>query len=279
MRNELFNTENEGIFGKVSFPKFGKQDRGYSPGGAADLFSMSLANIIIGNKIDSPVLEMVIPPEIVFNKKVILSLTGGKREYFLIKTNGEESYPEHRKAFLAEKGDKLLFGKTIYGFRTYLAYREYEKSDRKIFNKRFNFKNLFDWMDKDGKIRIVDGPENFVLKDKIMFFNNFWKTGLNMNSMGIRIRGEKQLGFDNFNMVSSAVSDGTIQLTEEGPVILLRQRQTIGGYPRIFNVITADIDTLGQFAPDQFIHFKKVSRETALKILKHKNTILQNIIQ
>jgi len=277
MTEKLFNTENEGIFSTVSLPEFGKQDRGYTPGGAADLFSMSLANILIGNKIKSPVLEMVFPPEIVFKKRVILSLTGGKREYFLIKTNGKKLYPEHRKAFLAAKGDRLLFGKIFYGFRTYLAYREYEKNERKILNKRFNFKSLFNWMDKDGKIRIVEGPENFVLKDKTIFFNNFWKTGLDMNNMGIRIRGEKKLEFDNFNMISTAVCDGTIQLTEEGPVILLRHRQTIGGYPRIYNVITADIDILGQFAPNQFIHFKEVNRETALKILKQKNTILQNI--
>ena len=71
-------------------------------------------------------------------------------------------------------------------------------------------------------------------------------------------------------MISEAVADGTIQLTPNGPLILLRHRQTVGGYPRIFNVISADVDILAQVAPNCLIQFKKVTRSEALKVLKQQ---------
>ncbi len=78
-------------------------------------------------------------------------------------------------------------------------------------------------------------------------------------------------------MISEAVSDGTIQLTPEGPIILLRHRQTVGGYPRIFNVITADLDLLGQYAPHQIIRFKEVTRDQAHSLLTKKNATIEKI--
>ena len=72
-------------------------------------------------------------------------------------------------------------------------------------------------------------------------------------------------------MISEAVSDGTVQLTPKGPIILLKHRQTVGGYPRIFNVISSDVDLLGQYSPGQKIFFRKISIEEAIDISRLKN--------
>ncbi len=89
-----------------------------------------------------------------------------------------------------------------------------------------------------------------------------------MSDMGIRLSclsGEQQFG-NRVDMVSTSVNDGTVQLTPKGPIVLLRLRQTIGGYPRIFNVIGSDVDLLGQYAPKQIVRFRQVSLEESLDI-------------
>jgi len=97
--------------------------------------------------------------------------------------------------------------------------------------------------------------------------------------MGIRLAGEPAMKCDMGNMISGAVADGTVQLTPESPIILLRHRQTTGGYPRIFNVISADIDLLGQYAPNQPIHFVQVTLEEARAFARQKEESLDKLRQ
>ena len=100
-----------------------------------------------------------------------------------------------------------------------------------------------------------------------------------MDPMGIRIsRPEVQLELKNKNpMISSAVADGTVQLTPAGPIILMWHRQTIGGYPRIFNVISADIDMLAQYPPGSLIRFLPVTIAEAVKALKKQQQDLKRL--
>ena len=61
-------------------------------------------------------------------------------------------------------------------------------------------------------------------------------------------------------MVSEAVCPGSVQVTRDGQCIVLGvDGQTIGGYPKIAQVIQADLDFLGQLRPGQSIHFRKVT--------------------
>ena len=76
-------------------------------------------------------------------------------------------------------------------------------------------------------------------------------------------------------MISQPVTDGTIQLAPNGPIVLLRHRQTVGGYPRIANVIAADIKKLSQFVPNTKIKFKLVSLEEAVR----ENTRVKQLIE
>jgi allophanate hydrolase subunit 2 len=78
-------------------------------------------------------------------------------------------------------------------------------------------------------------------------------------------------------MVSAPVNDGTVQLTPSGPIILLRQRQTVGGYPRVLNVISADVDLLGQYAPFQFLYFRLVSLKEAQHAARTKKEDLERL--
>ena len=97
--------------------------------------------------------------------------------------------------------------------------------------------------------------------------------------MGMHLeRPEVELELTNqVEMISEAVADGTVQLTPQGPLVLLRHRQTIGGYPRIFNVISADVDMLAQYGPQSLIQFQKVTMTKANNALRQQQKDLKDL--
>ena len=93
--------------------------------------------------------------------------------------------------------------------------------------------------------------------------------------MGLRLEGGAELQAETGSLISDAVADGTVQLTPKGPIILLKHRQTVGGYPRIYNVISADVDLLAQFAPGQSLRFRKVALVEAVAAALQKRAQLE----
>src|SRR5205814_1496389 len=83
------------------------------------------------------------------------------------------------------------------------------------------------------------------------------------NRMGLRLQS-KPLAIPAREMISEAVCPGTVQVTRDGQCIVLGvDAQTIGGYPKIAQVIQADLDALGQLRPGQAIKFEKITLEEA----------------
>ena len=79
-------------------------------------------------------------------------------------------------------------------------------------------------------------------------------------------------------MLSEGVTYGTIQVPPNGqPIILMADRQTTGGYPKIGQVISADLPSLAQLRPGATIQFKEVSLEEAEKELLRNERIIQEI--
>ena len=87
--------------------------------------------------------------------------------------------------------------------------------------------------------------------------------------MGIRLKGHKIENIINTNIKSEGLVKGTIQVPADGdPIIMLSDHGTIGGYPKIGTVISADLDVVGQLTPGTKINFKEVSLEEAENIFK-----------
>ena len=128
---------------------------------------------------------------------------------------------------------------------------------------------------------MIKGPEFKYLKNPELFLKEGWTLTQDINNMGMRLScGGRELNLEMpGNMISEAVSDGTVQLTPKGPIILLKHRQTVGGYPRIFNVITADVDMLAQYGPGQVVHFKEVAPAEAYNALWAKNEALNGLLK
>lgn len=268
----------------VGNPNYGRQHLGYAPSGAMDLFAHSTANLLLKNPREFPTLEFTIDPVIRFDKKCFFTLTGARYGSVLLYPDANREKPmqiQNGQIYLAATGARLAFFDKIQGFRTYLGIRPAESVDEDLRRRRrVGINTLFDWCDSDGRIRIVEGPEYHHLDDKEAFTRSFWKITNDFSDMGFRMSGYNSLPRVLLDtMISQAVADGTIQLAPGGPIVLLKNRQTVGGYPRIYNVISADVDLLAQYAPGQLIGFRKIGLDSARNILHRKRESLSRSVQ
>jgi allophanate hydrolase subunit 2 len=79
-------------------------------------------------------------------------------------------------------------------------------------------------------------------------------------------------------MISEGVSLGAIQVSAGGsPIILFVEQQTTGGYPKVANVITADLHCLGQLRPRDEVRFELVDWETARTLLIEQETLFASV--
>lgn len=132
-----------------------------------------------------------------------------------------------------------------------------------------NYSSLYS-MHKKDTIRILSGSEfnQFDEKSRQLLFNNPYKITVNADRMGYQLEGEKLQLSKPFELLSEGVTYGTIQVPANGqPIILMVDRQTIGGYPKIGQVISADLPRLAQLKPGDSIKFELVTMKEAENLL------------
>jgi antagonist of KipI len=115
-------------------------------------------------------------------------------------------------------------------------------------------------------IRICAGPEFERLQpgSKKELFSTEYTITPQSNRMGFRMSGNSLLTVDSEELISSAVLRGTIQLLPDGQlIILMADHQTTGGYPRIGQVIAADLHKLSQMTTNQKLRFEMISFDNA----------------
>lgn len=129
-------------------------------------------------------------------------------------------------------------------------------------------------------IRILKGVEWDYLQDasKINFTQESFTISPQSSRMGFRLKGEGLSTTQACEIISSPVTQGTIQLTASGElIVLMADAQTVGGYPRIANVCAVDLPILAQKKPGDQIHFQLISLQEAeelyLKQLEEVNRV------
>lgn len=129
-----------------------------------------------------------------------------------------------------------------------------------------------------GPIRVLLGPQDdyFTPAGLATFLSATYTITPNADRMGIRLTGPKiEHGPKGYNIVSDGIATGAIQVPGNGePIILLADRQTTGGYPKIAHVITADLGRLSQMRPGDTFTFVQVSREIAVALLRAQQAAL-----
>ena len=286
--------------------RLGKQSSGVPVGGAMDGSSMRIANWLVGNDWNTPVLEStIIGPTIEFDRPCQIAITGADMK---ARINGSE-IPRY-ETINVKSGSTLVFGSAITGKRTYLAvggswqiqtwlgscstasYRSEDITPQSTIHKGSTINiepvkttkhrsfdiNLRPTFFNEATIGVVPGPEYHTFDADLR--NQFWKQnfsiGQDSNRMGYRLT-PPLADYSLFGeLISSAVLPGTVQITNEGkPIVLMADAQTTGGYPRMAHVISAHLDILGQLAGGDHIKFREYSLREAQQALIDQKTSLK----
>ncbi len=298
--------------------RWGYQHIGINPCGVMDEVAMKAANILVGNNGDEAVLEMHFPaPEIAFTKNGLIAFTGAdfsatvnniplkiNRPYFIKKdsilrflqpvkcarcylsvSGGYQldewlnSYSTHIQCKMGGHHGRTLKAGDEIGFKSKNYYDSILKS-KDVIALPFiaNVNDLY----HNQKINILPGPQYNLLTDqaKKLLSNNAFTIHQQSNRMGYRLQGEALQTLKPLNLISTAVTKGTIQLLPDGQlIILMADHQTTGGYPIIGHVVQSSISCLAQYLPSQKISFHLVNLQQAeaANLSQHQHLLqLQN---
>lgn len=127
------------------------------------------------------------------------------------------------------------------------------------------------WRTHEGTqvIRALRGPEAdwFTAESQQQFFSALFEVDHNSSRMGYILQGNPLQKTQEYEMLSTAVAPGTIQIPGNGqPILLMADCQTTGGYPRIAQVAAVDLPRCGQLKPGDRIYFQEISIAEAEKL-------------
>jgi len=275
---------------------------GIPTGGVMDDFSFKLANWLVGNSYEQPVIEItLLGPQIEFSEDAQIALTGANLSpqinHLPIAMN---------ETINVSKGNILSFKGGQRGCRTYLAIRGIWQKEKwlgsfssirfderilkgdfitikkqeSILKKKIS-NNLFPTSNSLNILRVLVGPEfsHFSKENIATFFSKRYKITNDSNRMGYKLNPQLSDYQPLTELISSGIIPGTIQITPSGqPIILMKDAQTSGGYPRIGNVIKTDLDKLGQLRPGDEIRFELVNLNEAQTAWRERNDFLEKIM-
>ena len=271
--------------------RFGLQHLGIAASGCMDKSLFVITNKLVENKISEGALEFAYQgPLLELVGETSLATVSGKVNYNIINKKGEIKQGISNESFIVSNGDKIDILSTINSVYGYFSIsggfklKETQgsvstlvrakigpnngdklKIDEKIFFNKPNIdlktkKFEFDF-DNENTIRVMQGLQfdYFSKKSQEDFFSKEYQVTRLTDRMGMRLEGQKLENKTNKNISSEGITKGSIQIPGDGqPIILLSDHPTIGGYPKIANVITADYDKLVQKTPGSKLKFKLV---------------------
>ena len=273
----------EGLFTTIQdIGRFGYKNIGVPVSGSMDQTSAKLANLLLGNDESSAVLEMtLVGPTLEFMNDTYISITGADMNPSLNKQKVLQNKP-----LFVNKGDILYLSHSSNGMRSYLGikggfnsekklgsksfYRGITKREKLIKNDKIKFakvtsspmkmnKSINDFkINRKNKINVFKGPEFDLLdsNSKDIIFNTDFTIGVN-NRMAYNLVEPIENSIS--SIISSPVMPGTVQLTPSGRLIILcRDCQTSGGYPRVLQLDKSSIDSLSQKTIGETIRLKLV---------------------
>jgi biotin-dependent carboxylase-like uncharacterized protein len=119
------------------------------------------------------------------------------------------------------------------------------------------------------RFRVIMGPQSDYFSDQEIaaFFASEYTVSGNSDRMGMRLSGRPIAHARGYNITSDAIAPGSIQIPGNGePIVLLADRQTTGGYPKIATVVTADLPALGRLRIGCKVRFEPVTHAAALEL-------------
>jgi antagonist of KipI len=261
----------------VDFGRPGSRSLGVPVGGAADRWSLALGNALAGNRPDAPALEVAFAgPTLRAESEVAGVLFGAPFDI-----RSDRQLLAAGKSFTLLTGELLRIGGTPRGARAYLCVAGGFDAPPILGSRSalepIRVDQVLQCWSGSLPPRFLDASANVSLPtampqairvlpgaqadwfDLALLASRIFTVSPASDRMGLRLKGEA-LQRPEREMISEPVCPGAIQVTNDGQCIVLGvDGQTIGGYPKIAQVIRADLDFLGQLRPGDTIRFGPVS--------------------
>jgi allophanate hydrolase subunit 2 len=129
-------------------------------------------------------------------------------------------------------------------------------------------------------VRVILGPQQdrFSPQGVEDFLSAEYAVSSASDRMGYRLEGPRIEHVRGADIISEAIAPGAIQVPGEGlPIIMLWDAQVSGGYTKIANVVSADLDRLAQVMPGEKLRFSAVSLEAAHRALREERERLAGV--
>ena len=279
-----FEVLNGGIFTTVQdLGRFGAMHLGITQSGAMDELAYRWSQKLLGDQ-NGNALEIMAGLKIKATSSTQIAICGADLDF---KLNGISLpiWQTHRIG----AGDILSFERRISGQRAYLAvkggfdvekkYGSYattlredigfklQKGDLLPFDSHTDTHTIFRVKQADRpdyeksltlRILLSYQEEQFSQEEKEKFFNSSYEVTLQSDRMGYKLKGAP-IAPTQSGIISEAIAFGSVQIPKEGqPIVLLKERQTIGGYPKIGTVLPIDCFRLAQAAIGSSVKFKAI---------------------
>jgi antagonist of KipI len=309
---ETFEVLEPGILTSIQdMGRYGFSQFGVPPSGALDIFSLRVANLLVGNREEEAVLETTLMGlKIKVLKEIVISITGGD----LCSTLNGEPLEIWRTHLLVE-GDIIHFKKVRTGCRAYLAVsggfvvpkimgscstylsgnfgglegRKLRRGDilhtlhiPSSLNK-LGLRFPLDWipsLEKEVSLRVIPGPQDhhFTEEGFQTFSSLSYQVTPRCDRMGVRLEGpkiERRPDVEE-SIISEGLISGAIQVPGDGKPIIILTELVTGGYTKIATIISTDLPKVAQLKPGDQVRFKPISIEEAHDLLKEQEERLKD---
>ena len=311
MSNNYFDIVRAGV--NTTFQDKGRNNLyhiGIPFSGSMDNRNYLLANKLVGNKLDLPVIEFAYQGPLLkySGDKINIAITGDV--IFEIRKKDNKIEGNCYETYQLENGDEidiLSTNKSVYGYfavsgefnlklqwgscsintKANIGSNEGKKLDegQKINISKLNLnqekKKINYFNSKVENIRVIKGTNfNYFSEEGIKnFFEKEFTVSKLSDRMGMRLEGPKIENIVSPNIKSEGLVKGVIQVPPDGnPIIMLSDHGTIGGYPKIGVVVSADYDRLVQISSGSKIKFKEIELSDAVTLFKLYEMETQNLI-
>lgn len=282
--------------------RYGYMDMGITQSGVMDQYSYDWLNKLLENDKNTNCIEIVFGNiKLLCHCDTFMAVTGAKCELF-INSKVKENWKVHK----VYRGDIITIGKILKGSRVYFTVKGGFDIPLELGSVSTTFKESIGGLKNGSKLkngdilpckehihaiiaktadkyipnyndiivlRVILGyqEESFSKDEKDKFFNTHYEVTSSFDRMGCKLKGEAIKSSLN-GIISEAISFGSIQIPKDGqPIILLNDRQTIGGYPKIGIVLPIDCFKLSQASTGNKIIFNKLELNEAINIIKEYN--------
>ncbi|MBM6550921.1 biotin-dependent carboxyltransferase family protein [Marinomonas ostreistagni] len=286
-----FNVIKPGMLALVQdLGRHGYQHLGVTTGGAMDEYAFRWGNALLDNDSHAPQIEITFGMFAVEAQAATsIAITGADLGATL-----NDQYLEPWQTYAIHKGDILAFHQPQVGLRAYLAVKggfvvdpvlgsvatvmreqlggltgvgdKLSKGDVLVFQTSHQHQARHvprlarpDYL--QSQINVVTGYQyqQFSRLDQARFFSSTYTLSQHCDRMGYRLEGQA-IGQELSGIISEGITYGAIQVPSDGqPIVLLRDRQTIGGYPKIGCVTNLSGALLSQKKPGDQIHFRAIN--------------------